>query len=59
VADQKLTELAAEATPTNDDIMYIVDDPAGVGIGPTSKKVEIETLFKIPKQSDVLIWIGW
>ena len=42
MADQKLTQLAAEATPTDDDIMYIVDDPAGV---PTSKKIPLSTLF--------------
>ena len=42
MADQKLTELVAEATPTDDDIVYVVDDPAGV---PTSKKIPLSTLF--------------
>ena len=35
-ADSKVTDLTEDTTPTSDDILYIVDDPAGT---PTSKKV--------------------
>lgn len=38
MADTKLTALTAVTTPTNDDIMYVVDDPGGT---PASKKITV------------------
>ena len=38
MADSKLTALTADATPTSDDLTYVVNDPAGT---PGSKKVTL------------------
>lgn len=42
MADQKLTELAAVTSLSGDDLLYAVDDPAGV---PTSKKITAANLL--------------
>ena len=42
MADQKLTELTADTSPTSDDLIYTVTDPAGT---PASRKVTIANLF--------------
>jgi hypothetical protein len=42
MADQKLTALTELTAPTVDDIMYIVDDPAGT---PSSKKISLTRLL--------------
>jgi hypothetical protein len=36
MADQKLTALSAITTPTDDDLLYVVNDPSGT---PTSNKI--------------------
>lgn len=41
MADAKLTALTAETNPTDDDLLYTVDDPAG---SPTSKKITWTTV---------------
>ena len=41
MADQKLTNLAAETSPTDDDLLYTVDNPAAT---PTSKKITWTTV---------------
>lgn len=41
MADQKLTELSALGTITTDDLIYVVDDPAGT---PTSYKMTFATI---------------
>ena len=41
MADIKVTELTLESTPTEDDLLLIVDDPSGT---PTSKKATIGSL---------------
>ena len=33
MADQKLTQLTALTALTDDDLFYVVDDPAGVPVG--------------------------
>lgn len=40
-ADSKLTDLAADTSPTNDDLIYVVDDPTGT---PLEHKVTIDNL---------------
>lgn len=42
MADSKLTALTALASPTSDDIMYIVDDPSG---SPLSRKIALSDLM--------------
>jgi len=44
MADQKITELTEETTPTSDDLLVIVDDPAGSA---TTKKVTISNVEAI------------
>lgn len=44
MADQKLTELAALASPTTDDLLYVVDDPAGT---PASRQATIAAVLAI------------
>jgi hypothetical protein len=41
-ADQKITELTADTSPTEDDLIVTVDDPAGT---PANKKVTVDDLF--------------
>jgi hypothetical protein len=41
MADKKITQLTALTTVSADDVLLIVDDPAGT---PTSKKVTAENL---------------
>lgn len=41
MADQKLTQLTEETSPSNDDLVYHVDDPSGT---PTSKKMTWTTI---------------
>jgi hypothetical protein len=42
MADQKLADLTALTTPSGDDILYIVDDPAGT---PLDRKIALDNLF--------------
>jgi hypothetical protein len=42
MADTKLADLTALTTPSGDDILYIVDDPAGT---PSDKKLALDNLF--------------
>jgi hypothetical protein len=44
MADQKLTELTADAAPTTDDLVYTVSDPAG---SPVSRKVTVANLLGV------------
>lgn len=60
MADAKLTALTAETSPTTDDLLYLVDDPAGT---PASKKITLADLFgatskELPLASDCFIYIG-
>lgn len=41
MADQKITDLTADASPTDDDLLVTVDDPAGT---PTNKKLTVANL---------------
>lgn len=43
MADSKLTALTADTAPTTDDIIYVVNDPAGT---PVSRKVALGNLYK-------------
>jgi hypothetical protein len=42
MADTKLADLTALTTPSGDDILYIVDDPAGT---PLDRKIALDNLF--------------
>jgi hypothetical protein len=42
MADKKVTQLTALTAPANNDILLIIDDPAG---SPVSKKITVEDLF--------------
>jgi hypothetical protein len=42
MADQKITDLTADTSPTSDDLVIIVNDPAGT---PANKKVTLASLF--------------
>jgi hypothetical protein len=42
MADQKLSDLTALTTPSGDDILYVVDDPAGT---PADRKIALDNLF--------------
>jgi hypothetical protein len=42
MADTKLADLTALTTPSGDDILYVVDDPAGT---PLDKKLALDNLF--------------
>jgi hypothetical protein len=42
MADTKLADLTALTTPSGDDILYIVDDPAGT---PLDRKITLDNLF--------------
>lgn len=44
MADTKLTDLSAIGTPTTDDLLYVVDDPAGT---PASKKMTIAQVITL------------
>src|SRR5678815_900003 len=44
MADQKITALTALTAPTTDDLLAIVDDPAGT---PVTKKISILNLLKL------------
>lgn len=43
MADQKITELTEDTAPTSDDLVVVVNDPAGT---PGSKKVTLANLIK-------------
>ena len=45
MADTKVSDLAALATPATADLLYIVDDPAG---SPVGKYITADNLFKTP-----------
>lgn len=45
MADQKITQLPLLATPTVDDLLVIVDDPAGTT--PTTKSVRVDALLAL------------
>ena len=42
MADTKLADLTALTTPSGDDLLYIVDDPAGI---PLDRKIALDNLF--------------
>lgn len=42
MADQKVTQLTEETTPTVDDLLYSIQDPAGT---PADRKIQMGTLF--------------
>ena len=42
MADKKVTQLSALATPAGADLLHVIDDVAGT---PVNKKMEIATLF--------------
>lgn len=42
MADKKVSELVALATPASGDLLLIIDDPGGT---PVSKKISLKTLF--------------
>ncbi len=42
MADQKLSDLTALTAPSGDDLLYVVDDPAGT---PSDKKLALDNLF--------------
>lgn len=44
MVDQKLTQLGSNTTPTKDDIIYLVNDPAGT---PASQQLSLENFFKV------------
>jgi hypothetical protein len=50
MADTKLADLTALTVPSGDDLLYVVDDPAGT---PSDRKITVDDLFKRPSASDV------
>ncbi|MBY0540279.1 MAG: hypothetical protein K2P52_02550 [Campylobacterales bacterium] len=51
MADSKVTQLPSLTTPASEDLIYIIDNPAGT---PASKKISLLTLFaNIPSDANV------
>jgi hypothetical protein len=50
MSDTKLADLTALTTPSGDDLLYVVDDPAGT---PSDKKLALDDLFKRPSASNI------
>ena len=44
MADQALVDLTVDASPTIDDLLYVVDDPEGM---PADKRVTLQNLLKL------------
>jgi hypothetical protein len=52
MADQKVTELSALATPASEDLLLVIDDPNGT---PASKSVTLKNLFGTVPSNTVLM----
>lgn len=51
MADRKITELTALTSPTQKDLLYVVDDPTGT---PASKKMSLYNLFgSVPANTSI------
>jgi hypothetical protein len=50
MSDTKLADLTALTAPSGDDLLYVVDDPAGT---PLDRKITIDDLFKRPSASNI------
>ena len=51
MADKKVTQLTTLATPNDEDLLLLVDDPNGT---PVSKKIDVKTFFgSIPSNTSI------
>ena len=51
MADRRITELTALTSPTQKDLLYVVDDPTGT---PASKKISLYNLFgSVPANTSI------
>ncbi|SVA17421.1 uncharacterized protein METZ01_LOCUS70275 [marine metagenome] len=49
MADKKITDLTAATVASKDDLVMVVDDPAGAS--PSNKKITIQNFFKVPSSN--------